>query len=46
VPIHYGHNAQVLGLEAASQFQQALTEISPTTTAQVLTLGETRSITV
>jgi L-ascorbate metabolism protein UlaG (beta-lactamase superfamily) len=46
VPIHYGHNLQVMGLEAATQFQQALTEISPTTTAQVLSLGESRAITV
>ena len=46
VPIHYGHNPQVLGPEAASQFQQALSEISPGTTAQVLGLGESRAITV
>jgi L-ascorbate metabolism protein UlaG (beta-lactamase superfamily) len=46
VPIHYGHNAQVLGLEAASQFQQAIGDISPTTTPQVLGLGESRAITV
>jgi L-ascorbate metabolism protein UlaG (beta-lactamase superfamily) len=46
VPIHYGHNVQVLGAEAATQFQQALSEISPATTAQVLTLGDSRAITV
>ena len=46
VPIHYGHNPQVLGPEAASQFQQALSEISPATTAQVPSLGESRAITV
>jgi L-ascorbate metabolism protein UlaG (beta-lactamase superfamily) len=39
VPIHYGHNPQVLGLEAVA-------EISPATTAQVLSLGESRAITV
>jgi L-ascorbate metabolism protein UlaG (beta-lactamase superfamily) len=46
VPIHYGHNMQVLGAEAATQFQQALSEISPATTAQVLTLGDSRALTV
>ena len=46
VPIHYGHNMQVLGAEAATQFQQALSEISPATTAQVLTPGDSRAISV
>ena len=46
VPIHYGHNMLVLGTEAATQFQQALTELAPTTTAQVLTPGESRALTV
>jgi L-ascorbate metabolism protein UlaG (beta-lactamase superfamily) len=46
VPIHYGHNPQVLGAEAGDQFKQALAELSPNTTAQVLTLGESRAVTV
>ncbi len=46
VPIHYGHNPQVLGLQAAEDFKTALTEISPSTTAQVFTLAESRAITV
>jgi L-ascorbate metabolism protein UlaG (beta-lactamase superfamily) len=45
VPIHYGHNAQVLGAEAADQFRTALGEVAPATTAQVLTLGESRALT-
>ena len=46
VPIHYGHNAQVEGLEAAAEFKQALAEISPSTAAQVFTLGESRALSV
>jgi len=46
VPIHYGHNAQVLGAEAGAEFKLALSEISPATTAQVLNLAESRTITV
>ena len=46
VPIHYGHNPQVLGAEAATEFRQALAEISPSTTAQVFSLGESRALTV
>jgi L-ascorbate metabolism protein UlaG (beta-lactamase superfamily) len=46
VPVHYGHNMQVLGAEAGAQFKLALSEISPNTTAQVLNLGESRAITV
>ena len=46
VPIHYGHNPQVLGAEAATEFKQALAEISPSTTAQVFSLGESRALTV
>jgi L-ascorbate metabolism protein UlaG (beta-lactamase superfamily) len=46
VPIHYGHNPAVLGAEAGSQFQQALAEVAPGTTAQVMQLGETRTISV
>jgi L-ascorbate metabolism protein UlaG (beta-lactamase superfamily) len=45
VPIHYAHNGLVLGPEAATQFQQALAELSPGTTAQVFNLGESRAIT-
>jgi L-ascorbate metabolism protein UlaG (beta-lactamase superfamily) len=46
VPIHYGHNAQVLGPEAGAQFKQALSEIAPDVTAQVLNLAEVRAITI
>jgi L-ascorbate metabolism protein UlaG (beta-lactamase superfamily) len=46
VPIHYGHNAQVLGPEAATQFKTALSEIAPDVTAQVFNLAESRSISV
>jgi len=46
MPIHYGHNAQVKGAEAAAEFKQALAELSPNTTAQVFNLAESRAITV
>jgi L-ascorbate metabolism protein UlaG (beta-lactamase superfamily) len=46
VPIHYGHNLQVLGLQAAEDFKAALSEIAPNTTAQVFQLAESRTITV
>ena len=46
VPIHYAHNGQVLGPEAATQFQQALAELSPGTTAQVFNLAESRPIAI
>jgi L-ascorbate metabolism protein UlaG (beta-lactamase superfamily) len=46
VPIHYGHNAQVLGVQAAAEFKAALSEIAPNATAQVFTLAESRAISV
>jgi L-ascorbate metabolism protein UlaG (beta-lactamase superfamily) len=46
VPIHYAHNAQVLGLEAATQFKQALAELAPGATAQLFSIGESRPITI
>ena len=46
MPVHYGHNMQVLGLQAADQFKSALAQVSPNTTAQVLGLGESRTLTV
>jgi L-ascorbate metabolism protein UlaG (beta-lactamase superfamily) len=46
VPIHYGHNTLVKGPEAASEFEQALAEVAPNTTAQVFALAESRAISV
>jgi L-ascorbate metabolism protein UlaG (beta-lactamase superfamily) len=46
MPIHYAHNAQVLGPEAATQFKQALADIAPSATAQIFSLTESRAITV
>jgi hypothetical protein len=46
VPIHFAHNAQVLGPEAASQFQQAISEIAPGVNVTTMQPGETRSLTV
>ncbi len=46
VPIHYGHNMQVKGVEAAAEFKQALAELAPNATAQVFNLAESRAITV
>jgi L-ascorbate metabolism protein UlaG (beta-lactamase superfamily) len=46
VPIHYGHNGQVLGVQAAVDFKAALSEIAPNATAQVFTLAESRAISV
>jgi len=46
VPIHYGHNAQVLGVQAGTEFKAALSEIAPNATAQVFSLAESRAISV
>jgi len=46
VPIHYGHNGQVLGLQAAADFKAAISEIAPNATAQVFSLAESRAISV
>jgi L-ascorbate metabolism protein UlaG (beta-lactamase superfamily) len=46
VPIHYAHNAAVLGPEAASQFQQAVGEIAPAVSVTTMQPGETRALTV
>jgi L-ascorbate metabolism protein UlaG (beta-lactamase superfamily) len=46
VPIHYAHNAAVLGPEAASQFQQAIGEIAPAVGVTTMQPGETKSLTV
>jgi L-ascorbate metabolism protein UlaG (beta-lactamase superfamily) len=40
VPIHYGHTA-ALSPQAGEEFRQALAELSPDTTAQVLVPGQT-----
>ena len=37
IPIHYAHNGLVLGPQAGEDFRQALGELSPGTTAQVMT---------
>jgi len=46
IPIHYAHNPAVLGLEAATQFEQAVGEAAPGVGVQVMRLGEALSLTV
>ncbi|HYW90816.1 MAG TPA: MBL fold metallo-hydrolase [Chloroflexota bacterium] len=46
MPIHYAHNAAVLGVEAGAQFQQAVAAVAPAVGVQVFQLGEARSLTV
>ena len=46
VPIHYAHNPLVLGPQAGDEFRQALAELAPGVTAQVLNPGEARTISV
>src|SRR5919199_798736 len=43
VPIHFAHNAAVLGPEAAGQFQQAIGEIAPNIGVTTMQPGETNS---
>jgi L-ascorbate metabolism protein UlaG (beta-lactamase superfamily) len=44
IPVHYAHNAQVLGVEAGDEFKRALAKIAPRVRADVLKPGETRVI--
>ena len=44
IPVHYAHNAQVLGVEAGDEFKRALARIAPHVKADVLKPGETRVI--
>jgi L-ascorbate metabolism protein UlaG (beta-lactamase superfamily) len=40
IPIHYGHNAPAAGPQNGEDFRQAVAELSPGTTAQVLTSNQ------
>jgi L-ascorbate metabolism protein UlaG (beta-lactamase superfamily) len=44
IPVHYAHNAQVLGVEAGDRFKRALAKIAPRIKADVLKPGETHAI--
>jgi L-ascorbate metabolism protein UlaG (beta-lactamase superfamily) len=44
IPVHYAHNAQVLGVQAGDEFKRALAKIAPHVEADVLKPGETRTI--
>ena len=46
IPVHYAHNAQVLGVEAGDLFKRALAKVAPRVKADVLKPGETRAINV
>ena len=44
IPVHYAHNAAVLGVEAGEQFRRALGQVAPGIEAIVMKPGETRTI--
>ena len=44
IPIHYAHNPAVMGVQAGDEFRQAVAELSPRTTVQVLTPGQTTTL--
>ena len=46
MPIHYAHNASVLGPEAGSMFQQAAAEIAPGISVTTMQPGEMKALTV
>jgi L-ascorbate metabolism protein UlaG (beta-lactamase superfamily) len=44
IPVHYAHNAAVMGVEAGDKFRAALGRIAPGIEAIVMKPGETRAI--
>jgi L-ascorbate metabolism protein UlaG (beta-lactamase superfamily) len=40
IPVHYAHNALVLGTQAGEEFRQAAAGLAPATTVDVLTPGQ------
>jgi L-ascorbate metabolism protein UlaG (beta-lactamase superfamily) len=45
IPVHYAHNAAVLGTVAGDQFQRAVKEIAPDVTVHLMKPGDSRTIT-
>ncbi|MBV8150313.1 MAG: MBL fold metallo-hydrolase [Candidatus Eremiobacteraeota bacterium] len=44
IPVHYAHNAQVLGPEAEERFREAMTRIAPRTRVSILKPGEATTL--
>jgi L-ascorbate metabolism protein UlaG (beta-lactamase superfamily) len=44
VPVHFAHNALVLGTSASEDFRSALASIAPGVTANIMKPGDTRLI--
>jgi len=44
IPVHYAHNAAVLGVQAGEDFRKAMAQIAPAVQVTVMTPGETRMI--
>jgi L-ascorbate metabolism protein UlaG (beta-lactamase superfamily) len=44
IPIHYAHNAAVLGVQAGEEFRKAMAQIAPAVQVTVMKPGETRMI--
>jgi len=44
IPVHFAHNAAVLGTGAGEEFQRALAGVAPGVTANVMRPGDTRTI--
>jgi len=45
VPVHFAHNALVMGVGAGDEFQRAVKETAPGVTAHVMKPGDTKLIT-
>jgi L-ascorbate metabolism protein UlaG (beta-lactamase superfamily) len=45
VPVHYAHNAQVLGVQAGEEFRQAVATVAPSVTVHVMKPGDSIQVT-
>jgi L-ascorbate metabolism protein UlaG (beta-lactamase superfamily) len=45
VPVHYAHNAQVLGTQAGEDFRRAVSTIAPSVKVHVMKPGDSIQVT-
>ncbi|HEX7217431.1 MAG TPA: MBL fold metallo-hydrolase, partial [Methylomirabilota bacterium] len=45
VPVHYAHNAQVMGVQAGEEFRRAVSTIAPSVTVHVMKPGDSIQVT-
>jgi len=44
IPVHYAHNANVLGIQAGEEFRKAMAQVAPSVQVTVMKPGETQMI--